>query len=106
VGYNTCFGQGLSHLLRSGWREEAIDALLIAALAFWNVGPGSSVIAYLWAFMVARCGLPGDAGSLMHGRTPPPGVIRRLRAKLEPDPAHPKYIITEPHLGYRLRDSL
>jgi two-component system, OmpR family, KDP operon response regulator KdpE len=34
------------------------------------------------------------------------GVIRRLRVKLEPDPAHPKYIITEPHLGYRLRDSL
>jgi len=29
-------------------------------------------------------------------------VVRRLRAKLEPDPAHPQYIITEPHLGYRL----
>lgn len=34
------------------------------------------------------------------------GVIRRLRVKLEPDPAHPHYIITEPHLGYRLHDSL
>jgi two-component system KDP operon response regulator KdpE len=34
------------------------------------------------------------------------GVIRRLRVKLEPDPAHPQYIITEPHLGYRLSDSL
>jgi len=34
------------------------------------------------------------------------GVVRRLRAKLEPDPAHPQYIITEPHLGYRLNDSL
>jgi two-component system KDP operon response regulator KdpE len=34
------------------------------------------------------------------------GVIRRLRVKLEPDPAHPRYIITEPHLGYRLSDSL
>lgn len=30
------------------------------------------------------------------------GVIRRLRVKLEADPAHPRYIITEPHLGYRL----
>ncbi len=34
------------------------------------------------------------------------GVIRRLRVKLEPDPAHPQYIITEPHLGYRLSDCL
>lgn len=34
------------------------------------------------------------------------GVIRRLRVKLEPDPAHPRYIITEPHLGYRLNDTL
>jgi len=34
------------------------------------------------------------------------GVIRRLRVKLESDPAHPHYIITEPHLGYRLSDSL
>jgi len=32
--------------------------------------------------------------------------VRRLRVKLEPDPAHPRYIITEPHLGYRLNDSL
>ncbi|RMD72132.1 MAG: DNA-binding response regulator, partial [Chloroflexi bacterium] len=29
------------------------------------------------------------------------GIIRRLRVKLEPDPAHPRYIITEPHVGYR-----
>lgn len=34
------------------------------------------------------------------------GVIRRLRVKLEPDPAHPRYIITEPHLGYRLSDDV
>jgi two-component system KDP operon response regulator KdpE len=34
------------------------------------------------------------------------GVVRRLRVKLEPDPAHPRYIITEPYLGYRLVDSL
>ena len=34
------------------------------------------------------------------------GVVRRLRIKLESDPAHPKYIITEPYLGYRLQDAL
>lgn len=33
-------------------------------------------------------------------------VVRRLRAKLEPDPAHPQYILTVPCLGYRLNDSL
>lgn len=32
------------------------------------------------------------------------GVIRRLRVKLEPDPAHPRYILTERYLGYRLSD--
>jgi two-component system KDP operon response regulator KdpE len=34
------------------------------------------------------------------------GVVRRLRVKLEADPAHPRYIITEPQLGYRLRDPI
>ena len=34
------------------------------------------------------------------------GVVRRLRIKLEPDPAHPRYILTEPYVGYRLNDSL
>ena len=33
------------------------------------------------------------------------GVIRRLRVKLERDPAHPQYSITEPYLGYRLKDA-
>jgi two-component system, OmpR family, KDP operon response regulator KdpE len=27
-----------------------------------------------------------------------------MRAKLEPDPAHPRYVITDPGVGYRLRD--
>jgi len=29
--------------------------------------------------------------------------IRNLRAKLEPDPARPRHIVTEAGLGYRLR---
>ncbi|MDW8148920.1 MAG: response regulator transcription factor [Roseiflexaceae bacterium] len=32
------------------------------------------------------------------------GVIRRLRVKLEPDPSHPRYIVTEPHVGYRFAE--
>ena len=42
----------------------------------------------------------GDEGDYVKG------VIRRLRVKIEPDPAHPHYIITEPHVGYRLYDGL
>ena len=31
--------------------------------------------------------------------------IRNLRHKLEPDPARPRYILTEPGVGYRLREA-
>jgi two-component system KDP operon response regulator KdpE len=30
--------------------------------------------------------------------------VAHIRAKLEPDPARPRYVITEPGVGYRLRD--
>lgn len=29
--------------------------------------------------------------------------MRQLRRKLEPDPGHPRYFITEPGMGYRLQ---
>ena len=32
--------------------------------------------------------------------------IRRLRRKIEPDPAHPRYILTAPGVGYQLTESL
>jgi two-component system KDP operon response regulator KdpE len=32
--------------------------------------------------------------------------ISNLRAKLEPEPAHPRYILTEPGVGYRLRSEV
>jgi two-component system KDP operon response regulator KdpE len=31
--------------------------------------------------------------------------IRRLRKKIEPDPAHPRYLVTDPVVGYRLQAS-
>jgi two-component system, OmpR family, KDP operon response regulator KdpE len=31
--------------------------------------------------------------------------VAHIRAKLEPDPARPRYVVTEPGVGYRLRDS-
>jgi two-component system, OmpR family, KDP operon response regulator KdpE len=30
--------------------------------------------------------------------------VAHIRAKLERDPARPQYLITEPGIGYRLRD--
>ncbi len=32
--------------------------------------------------------------------------IAHIRAKVERDPSHPRYVITEPGVGYRLRDSV
>jgi two-component system KDP operon response regulator KdpE len=31
--------------------------------------------------------------------------ISNLRRKIEPDPTRPRYLLTEPGVGYRLRDS-
>jgi two-component system, OmpR family, KDP operon response regulator KdpE len=30
--------------------------------------------------------------------------VAHIRAKVEPDPSHPSYVVTEPGVGYRLRD--
>jgi DNA-binding response OmpR family regulator len=32
-----------------------------------------------------------------------PVAIQRLRTKLEPDPAHPRYVVTVPRVGYQLK---
>jgi two-component system, OmpR family, KDP operon response regulator KdpE len=46
---------------------------------------------------------------MLWGADPQKGVhslrlfIRKLRQKLEPDPTHPQYLVTDPTIGYRLR---
>jgi len=46
---------------------------------------------------------------MLWGADPQRGVhslrlfIRKLRQKLEPDPTHPQYLVTEPTIGYRLK---
>jgi len=51
----------------------------------------------------------GDLVKTLWGADPQKGVhslrlfIRKLRNKLEPDPAHPRYLVTEPAIGYRLQ---
>lgn len=51
----------------------------------------------------------GELVRLLWGPDPQKGVhslrlfIRKLRQKLEADPAHPKYLVTEPKGGYRLQ---
>lgn len=50
-----------------------------------------------------------DLVKMLWGSDPQKGVhsirrfISKLRQKLEPDPAHPRYLITEPATGYRLQ---
>jgi two-component system KDP operon response regulator KdpE len=50
-----------------------------------------------------------DLVKMLWGSDPQKGVhslrlfIRKLRNKLEPDPAHPRYLVTEPTIGYRLQ---
>jgi len=49
-----------------------------------------------------------DLVKMLWGQDPQKGVhsirrfISKLRQKLEPDPAHPRYLVTEPAIGYRL----
>jgi two-component system KDP operon response regulator KdpE len=52
-----------------------------------------------------------DLVKMLWGTDPQKGVhslrlfIRKLRGKLEPDPARPRYLVTEPTIGYRLQVS-
>ncbi len=54
-----------------------------------RVVPTETLVEYVWGFSGE-----GNRGLVR-------GLVQRLRSKLEPDPAIPKYVLTEPGIGYR-----
>jgi len=54
-----------------------------------RVIPTETLVEYVWGFSGE-----GNRGLVR-------GLVQRLRAKVEPNPASPRYIMTEPGLGYR-----
>ena len=54
-----------------------------------RVIPTETLVEHVWGFSGE-----GNRGLVR-------GLVQRLRSKVEPNPARPKYIITEPGLGYR-----
>jgi two-component system, OmpR family, KDP operon response regulator KdpE len=67
-------------------RESAILGLLIARAG--KICSYSSLVHQLW----------GANGEIQNLRN----YIQQLRQKIEPDPGHPSYIVTEPSIGYRM----
>ncbi|HSG25020.1 MAG TPA: response regulator transcription factor [Anaerolineales bacterium] len=58
-----------------------------------RVIPTETLVEYVWGFSGE-----GNRGLVR-------GLIQRLRSKVEPDPSSPRYIVTEPGLGYRFNPS-
>jgi two-component system KDP operon response regulator KdpE len=67
----------------------------------------------LLAFMIKNAGFPLTHVKLLRSIWGPEyggeleylrSYVRMLRKKIESDPENPKYILTEPWLGYRFRD--
>lgn len=54
-----------------------------------RVLPTETLVEYVWGFSGE-----GNRGLVR-------GLVQRLRAKLEPNPATPQYVLTEPGIGYR-----
>jgi two-component system KDP operon response regulator KdpE len=80
-------GEGLERDVRLTPMEFAILEML--ALSAGRAVPNAHIAAYVWK-----------------GASPPtPDTVRvhvgSLRRKIEPDPARPRYVITEPWVGYR-----
>lgn len=64
--------------------------LYVLMLHHGQTVPAEVIVERVW-------GYDADAGTELIR-----GLVRRLRAKVEPDPRHPRFVITEPAIGYRL----
>jgi DNA-binding winged helix-turn-helix (wHTH) protein len=85
-----------ARLIRSG--DEVIHltptecSLLGQLVAHLNqTVPRNALVRAIWG--------PGDAKGAHSLRV----LIKKLRQKIEPDPARPQYLVTEPAVGYRLQ---
>jgi two-component system KDP operon response regulator KdpE len=79
-------GKGLLHLTPIEW--NLLENLVARAN---QTIPGEELVQKIWGTNSAR-----GVHSLRV-------FIKSLRSKLEPDPKHPRYILTDPAIGYRLQ---
>ena len=83
-----------AHIVRRGAEEVKLTATEFKLLAYLASNTGrvlthQSILAHVWD--------PADADHIEYLRV----YMRQLRKKLEADPERPKYILTEPGIGYR-----
>ncbi len=72
---------------------KEFDLLVLLATRAGQVVTHRAILKTLWG--------PNAVDQPEHLRV----LIGQLRKKLEPDPAHPRYLLTEPWVGYRFADS-
>lgn len=82
------------HIVKNGDAEVKLTGTEYKLLAFLAANHGrvlthQSILTHVWG--------PADANHTEYLRV----YIRQLRKKLETDPEHPRYILTEPGIGYR-----
>ena len=85
-----------THRIKTGHQEVPLtptECSLLAHLASHinQTVPRTELVRTLWGL---------DASKGVHSLR---AFIQSLRHKIEPDPARPQYIVTEPRIGYRLQ---
>jgi two-component system KDP operon response regulator KdpE len=85
-----------AHLVTVGGREVHLTPTEFELLRELAVNAGRVLTHHM---LLTRVWGPASADSTNYLRV----YINQLRQKIEPDPAHPRYILTEPGIGYRFR---